>query len=118
MRWPNDARLALWIVPNIEYYQLTPARGTFDAWPRCPHPDILNYGVRDFGNRVGFWRLLEVLDRHKVRATLSLNIACYENFPDIMEACEARRYDVMSHGMYNTDFMFDRSEDGERAYIA
>jgi peptidoglycan/xylan/chitin deacetylase (PgdA/CDA1 family) len=117
MRLPDDARLALWIVPNIEYYQMLPPPGNFDAWSRCPHPDIMNYGVRDFGNRVGFWRLLEVLDRHKVRATLSLNIACYENFPQIMEACEQRQYDVMCHGMYNTDFLFDHSEEGERAYI-
>ncbi|HUB96822.1 MAG TPA: polysaccharide deacetylase, partial [Stellaceae bacterium] len=75
MRLPQGARLALWIVPNIEYYQLSPPPGKFDAWPRCPHPDIMNYGVRDFGNRVGIWRLLDVLDRRKVRATLSLNIA-------------------------------------------
>ena len=118
MRLPQGARLALWIVPNIEYYQLSPPPGKFDAWPRCPHPDIMNYGVRDFGNRVGIWRLLDVLDRRKVRATLSLNIACYEDFPAIMEACEARGYDVMCHGLYNTDYMFDRSEAGERAYIA
>jgi allantoinase len=118
MRLPDGARLALWIVPNIEYYQLMPPKGTFDPWPRCPHPDIMNYGVRDFGNRVGFWRLIEVLDRHKVRATLSLNIACYESFPEIRDACETRGYDVMSHGLCNTDFMFDRSEDEERAYIA
>ena len=116
--WPDNARLALWIVPNIEYYQMQPPVGRFDAWPRCPHPDIMSYGVRDFGNRVGFWRLMDVLDRHKVRATLSLNIACYENFPDIMELCEKRGYDVMCHGLYNTDFMFDRSEDEERAYIS
>ncbi len=117
MRLPGNARLALWIVPNIEVYQLDPPRGRYDPWPRCPRPDIMSYGVKDFGNRIGFWRLLDVLDRHRVRATLSLNIACYENFPDIMEACEQRGYDVMSHGMYNTDFMFDRSEDGERTYI-
>lgn len=118
LRWPDNARLALWIVPNIEYYQIQPPVQKFDPWPRCPHPDIMNYGVRDFGNRVGFWRLIEVLDRHKVRATLSLNIACYENFPEIMEACESRGFDVMCHGLYNTDFMFDRDEAEERAYIA
>lgn len=116
--WPGTARLALWIVPNIEYYRLLPAVGSFDPWPRCPHPDIMNYGVRDYGNRVGFWRLIEVLDRHRVRATLSLNIACYRSFPEIRQACESRGYDVMCHGMYNTDVMFDLTEDQERAYIA
>jgi allantoinase len=118
LKWPGDARLALWIVPNIEYYQYMPQVKNFDPWPRTPHPDVMMYSLRDYGNRVGFWRLLDVLDRHSVRATLSLNIACYENFPEIMEACESRHYDVMSHGMYNTEFMFDMTEDGERAYIA
>ena len=118
LRWPDDARLALWIVPNIEYYQYLPQVRSFDPWPRTPHPDIQMYSLRDYGNRVGFWRLIDVLDRHSVRATLSLNIACYENYPDILEACESRRYDVMSHGLYNTEYMFDLDEDGERAYIA
>jgi allantoinase len=118
LRWPDDARIALWIVPNIEYYQISPMVRSFDPWPRCPHPDILNYGIRDYGNRVGFWRLMELLDRYHVRATLSLNIACYESFPEIMEFCESRAYDVMCHGMHNTDFMFDKSEEGERDYIA
>lgn len=102
LRWPGNARLALWIVPNVEYYQFLPAVKGYDPWPRTPHPDVMMYGLRDYGNRVGFWRMMEILDRHSVRATLSLNIACYENFPEIMEACERRNYDVMSHGMYNT----------------
>lgn len=118
LKWPNDAKLALWIVPNIEYYQYQPRVKTFDPWPRVPHPDIQGYSLRDYGNRVGFWRLIDALDRHAVRATLSLNIACYENCPDILEACESRKYDVMCHGMYNTEYMFDLDEDGERSYIA
>jgi len=118
LRWPGNARLALWIVPNIEYYQYLPSVKSFDPWPRTSHPDVMMYGLRDYGNRIGFWRMMEVLDRHSIRATLSLNIACYENFPEIMEACESRNYDVMSHGMYNTEYMFDMSEDGQRAYIA
>ena len=116
--WPGGARLALWIVPNIEYYQYLPQAKGYNPWPRTPHPDIMMYGLRDYGNRVGFWRLLDALDRHSVRATLSLNIACYENYPDIREACEARVYDVMSHGMYNTEYMFDMTEDEQRDYIA
>lgn len=118
LEWPGNARIALWIVPNIEYYQYCPRVRAFDPWPRTPHPDVMMYSLRDYGNRVGFWRLFEVLDRYSVRATLSLNIACYENFPEIMEACERRNYDVMSHGMYNTEYMFELREAEERAYIA
>ncbi len=119
MQWPNDAQLALWIVPNIEFYEYLPewSAQRRNPYPRCPHPDILNYGLRDYGNRVGFWRMLEVLDRHHVKCTASLNIAIYEHFPEIMRACEERQWDVMSHGMYNTQYSYGLSEDEERASI-
>ncbi len=116
--WPNNARLALWVVPNIEFYeyQPTPLRGR-DPFPRMPHPDVLAYGLRDYGNRVGFWRLLEVLDRYKLRCTNSLNIAVYRHFPEIMQACEERQWDVMCHGLFNTRYFYDLSEEQERAEI-
>src|SRR5690348_3270208 len=108
LRWPNGARLALWIVPNIEFFEYTPSGpfGRRDPYPRGPHPDILTYGLRDYGNRVGFWRMFDLLERFDVKATLSLNVACYERFPEILERCEARRYDVMCHGLYNTNYMY------------
>ncbi|MDB5857183.1 MAG: polysaccharide deacetylase family protein [Ramlibacter sp.] len=118
LRWPNGARLALWIVPNIEHYPFAPLHGAMNPYPRMPHPDVYAYGLRDYGNRVGFWRMLEVLDRHQVKGTLSLNIACYENYPEVRAACEARGYDVMSHGIFNTDHMFDMSSTQQRDYIA
>ncbi len=99
LRLPGDARIALWIVPGASNMPPWPQPRRPDPWPRCPHPDILNYGIRDYGNRVGFWRLMGSRSL-SVQATLSLNIACYASFPDIMEFCEARRYDVMCHGMH------------------
>jgi len=119
LRWPNDARLALWIVPNIEYFEYLPPGpiGQRDPYPRSPHPDILTYGLRDYGNRVGFWRMFETLKQFDVKATLSLNLACYEHFPEILELCESRRYDVMCHGIYNSNYLYDLKEEEERAYI-
>ena len=76
LRWKDDARVALWIAPNIEHYEfLPPVGGRRDPWPRVPHPDIHGYGLRDYGNRVGLWRMLDMLDRHAIRATVSLGIA-------------------------------------------
>src|SRR5206468_3159670 len=58
LRWPNGARIALWVVPNIEHYEYLPKFvRTRDPWPRSPHPDLLGYTQRDYGNRVGLWRL-------------------------------------------------------------
>jgi hypothetical protein len=55
--WPGGARVALWVVPNIEHYEYLPDPVRLrDPWPRTPHPDVLGYGMRDYGNRVGFWR--------------------------------------------------------------
>ena len=55
IKWPNDARVALWISPNIEHYEYTPVNeGVRDPWPRTPYPDVQQFAYRDYGNRVGF----------------------------------------------------------------
>lgn len=62
--------------------------------------------------------MLDVLDRYEIPCTLSLNIAAYERFPEIMAACEERRWDVMCHGYTNTQYMWGLEEDEERTLIA
>ena len=61
IKWPNNARVAFWVAPNIEWYEYTPYEQTHE-------PDIASYSYHDYGNRVGFWRMVEVLDKHKIRA--------------------------------------------------
>ena len=117
IKWPNDARVALWVSPNVEHYEYLPPENKFrDAWPRTPHPDIQSYALRDYGNRVGFWRMLEVLDKHDIRCCVSLNEAVLEHFPEIRDAMVERDYDYMSHGIYNTRYLNGMSEDEERAF--
>ena len=117
--WPDGARVAVWVVPNIEFYEyLPPPHRARDPWPRTPHPDVMNYGLRDYGNRVGLWRLFEVLDRHGIRATVSLNLAAFEHFPEILAACERRNWDYLCHGIYNTRYLYGLSVDEERALVA
>ena len=116
LRWPNGARVALWVVPNIEHYEYLPKFvRTRDPWPRSPHPDVLGYSQRDYGNRVGLWRLFEVTDALGIRCTVSLNMAVLEHFPEILGAMEARGWEYMSHGIYNTRYHLDFSRDEERA---
>jgi len=115
LRWPDEARVALWVAPNIEHYEYLPPVRSRDPWPRSPHPDVLGYGTRDYGNRVGLWRMFDVMDKHDIRCTISLNLSVYEHYPAIMEACEARRWDVMCHGLYNTRYHWNMPEDEERA---
>lgn len=117
--WPNGARVAVWVVPNVEHYEYLPERiGARDPWPRVPHPDVLGYGLRDFGNRVGFWRMTEMTERLGIPLTLSLNLANWVHYPEIFEASKARGWDVMAHGLYNTRYHWGLSEAEERAAIA
>ena len=101
--WPGKAKIALWVAPNIEHYEYTPEtpHGR-DPWPRVPHPDVREFSYRDYGNRVGFWRMLDSMDRYRIRCTVSLNMAVLEHFPEIGRAIVDRPWDIMSHGIYNT----------------
>lgn len=116
LRWPNDARVAVWVVPNIEHYEYLPKYvRTRDPWPRVPHPDVLGYAQRDYGNRVGLWRLFDLTDEFGIRCTVSLSMAVIQHFPAILEGMEKRGWELMSHGIYNTRYHWDFSEQEERA---
>ena len=117
IRWPNGARVALWIAPNVEHYEYLPDHdGVRTAWPRMPIPDVQQYSYRDYGNRVGFWRMTDVLDKHNIRCCVSLNLAVLEHFPEIGQAMIDRNYDFMSHGIYNTRYLNTLSEEEEREF--
>ena len=117
--WPGGARVAFWVSPNVEHYEYRPAPdGKRDPYPRSPHPDIQQYAYYDYGNRVGFWRMLEVLDKYAVRCTVSLNLGVLDHFPEIKAAMIERDWEYMSHGVYNTQYITTLSETEERNFIA
>ena len=115
--WPGGAQLAFWCAPNIEHYELDPpVNPSRTSWPR-PVPDVLHYAWRDYGNRVGIWRMMAAMDRYGVRGSISLNVAVCDHFPDIAAACRERGWEFFSHGIYNTRYTYNMSEDQERAVI-
>jgi peptidoglycan/xylan/chitin deacetylase (PgdA/CDA1 family) len=117
IRWPDGARVAFWVAPNIEFYELNPPRNpSRAAWGR-PAPDVLNYTYRDYGNRAGFWRMFEAMERCGVRGSVSLNVAMCEHHPEIIEACAKAGWEFYSHGTYNTRYLFGLTEEQERAVI-
>ena len=63
----ENARVAFWVAPNMEFFEYLPQS-------RPTQPDIPHYSRMDYGNRVGFWRMLDVLNKHKVRACCCLNL--------------------------------------------
>jgi len=116
---PDGARIAVWICPNFEHYDYLPGPiGVRDPWPRMPHPDILGYGGKDYGNRVGAWRLFEAMDTLGLRCTVSLGLDNFDRYPQMMEACEARGWDYLCHGLSNTRYLWGMGETEERDYIA
>jgi allantoinase len=116
LSWPGNARVAFWVVPNIEFYELDPG-GSGTGWPR-PVPDVLNYSLRDYGNRVGVWRIMDAMDKFGVRGSVSLNAAVCDRLPEIVDACVERSWELMSHGIYNTQSIHGMDEAQVDALIA
>lgn len=115
--WKNDAKLAFWVAPNIEFYELDPPKNPKRTpWSR-PHPDVSGYSMRDYGNRVGHYRMMEVLDKYDVRGTVSLSVAMCQHHPEIIEDGVKRNWEFFSHGIYNTRYCYGMDEAQERAII-
>ncbi len=115
--WPGGARIAVWVAPNIEHYEYDPPPNARRMpWPR-PVPDILGYSWRDYGNRAGFWRMADVMARHGVRGSVSLNVAVCDHYPEIIERCCELGWELFSHGTYNTRYFYGMSEDQQREVI-
>ncbi|MEC7396122.1 MAG: polysaccharide deacetylase, partial [Pseudomonadota bacterium] len=117
LTWPEGKKIAFWVSPNIENYEFQPPLNPHRrAMPR-PLPDVIHYSHRDYGNRSGFWRMLEVMDEYGVRGSVSLNVATLDHHPEVIEECKKRHWEFFSHGIYNTRYLFGMNETQERAYI-
>lgn len=115
--WPGGKKMALWVAPNIEFYEFDPPTNpSRPGWPR-PTPDVVGYSQRDYGNRVGHWRLMELMDRYGLRGSVSLNVAMCDHCPEIVAACVERDWEFFSHGIYNTRYSYNMTEAQERAVI-
>ncbi|MCP8939467.1 polysaccharide deacetylase family protein [Alsobacter sp. SYSU M60028] len=115
--WPNGAKIAVWIAPNIEFYEFQPPPNPMRTpWGR-PLPDVLAYSHRDYGNRSGWWRMMEAMDEAGFRGSVSLNVALCEHHPEIIEACAKRGWEFFSHGIYNTRYTYGMSREEEAAII-
>jgi peptidoglycan/xylan/chitin deacetylase (PgdA/CDA1 family) len=123
LRWPGGAPVALWAVVYLEYWELDPpsdsycAPGIHGTWWRH-YPDYRTYSHREYGNRIGIFRVMDALARHGVRATLAVNAAAAARYPRIIELALERDWDVAAHGTHATRMVTSRlGEDQERAVI-
>jgi peptidoglycan/xylan/chitin deacetylase (PgdA/CDA1 family) len=117
IQWPNGARIAFWVAPNIEYYELDPPTNPYrKPWPQ-PHPAVPGFSIRDYGNRVGHMRQMALLDKYQIRGSISLSTALCDHHPEIIELCRERDWEFFSHGIYNTRYTYGMSESQEREMI-
>ena len=115
--WPEGKRLAVYLGLNLECFAFGEGLGA-ELAPGGPQPDVLNYAWRDWGNRVGAWRIRDLLDGFGLPASVLVNSNLYRDCPGLIEAFRARGDEIVAHGRTNAERQGDRDEAGERALIA
>ena len=115
--WPGGKRLAFYVITNIEYFAFGAGDVALDnAVPNAP-PTQRNYAWRDYGNRVGIWRLLKLFDELRMPAAHNVNSLIYEHHPDVMQAIRERGDEVVGHGRTNSELIAKRWEHDEAEII-
>ncbi|RUR77431.1 polysaccharide deacetylase [Chlorogloeopsis fritschii PCC 6912] len=101
LKLPNQARVAVWVVMNVEHFTFGKL-GTAIQPHLNSYPEIANYGWRDYGNRVGIWRLFDLFAELEIPVTAAVNGEICQLYPEIIEAIQKYGWDVMAHGINNS----------------
>ena len=113
--WPGGKRLAVYLALNLEWFSFGEGLGA-ELAPGGPPPDVLNYAWRDYGNRVGVFRLAELFAELNLPVSLLVNGNMYEHAPQAVAAFPGA--DTVAHGRSNSERQGTLSEADERALIA
>jgi peptidoglycan/xylan/chitin deacetylase (PgdA/CDA1 family) len=99
--WPNQARVALWVVPALEWFPLNMAGVPFKppGAMQTAYPDLRHYTLRDYGNRVGIFRIMKALEKHGIRPTVAVNAAVAVRYPSLIKECTQRGWEIMANGL-------------------
>src|SRR6266481_4069060 len=102
-KWPGNNTLAIWFAPNVEVWHYDSASGVgITPNPTNHVPDVFNYAWREYGMRVGLWRIADVFDEAGVKATVALNSQVCDVFPKAVDEMKKRGWEFMGHGITNT----------------
>ena len=115
--WPGGKRLAVYLGLNLETFDFGEGLGAKLA-PALGEPDVLNYSWRDWGNRVGAWRLLDLFEEAQFPASVLVNSALYDEAPDLIAAYSRRGDEIVGHGRTNSERQGAFGEAEERKLIA
>lgn len=124
LRWPEQARLALCVVVNLEHLEWAPPEGSFEArrlaggLGRLPAPDYARLTHREYGHRVGIFRVLDVLEKHDIPVTIAMDALTAEHYPYLVRHCLDRGAEMIGHGISVSRMITGRmTEEEEREYI-
>ena len=124
LAWPRNARVASFVLLHLEYWELLPDETSYKD-PRYVGeygsfvPDYRTWTQREYGNRIGIFRVLDVLDRYQIRAGVAVNALAAERYPFLIEQFKKRKYEFIAHGhSANRMITSKMSEAEEKAEIA
>jgi allantoinase len=117
LKWPNNARVAFYVGVNIEHFEVDKPSTSIFGGTSMLAPDPLNYGWREYGVRVGIWRMMEALDKYRMRASVLLNADCCKRYPQIIEAGKERNWAWLAHGRNNSTLQSGMNVEAERKYL-
>jgi peptidoglycan/xylan/chitin deacetylase (PgdA/CDA1 family) len=115
-RWPNGTGLAVYVAVGVEEYNFGEGL-TEDILPGASKPDLVNTSWRDYGNRVGAFRLFECLAASGIRPAVLLNTAIYDHAPAVIAAARAVGAEFVAHGITNSDSLAAMTRTEEIAYL-
>lgn len=119
--WPSGVSVAVAVVVSLEWFPILPNDAPFRAPGHMvtPYPDYRHYTSRDYGTRVGFYRLLDAFDRVGARVSVATNAAIAERYPSIIADIRAAGHEIVAHSTdMNGTIASGLAEDDERALIA
>jgi peptidoglycan/xylan/chitin deacetylase (PgdA/CDA1 family) len=114
--WPDGKRLAFHISLNLEVFSFNTGLGVSYS-PGLPHPNSYNWAWREYGNRVGVWRLIRMFDELRLPVSVLLNSELYDHCPEVVKAFRERGDEMVGHGRTNSEHQNDFDEAGETALI-
>jgi allantoinase len=120
VQWPNQAKIALWISVALEFFPLNQQGQPFKlpGGMVTPYPDLRHYTLRDYGNRVGVYRLLRLFDKLGLRVSWAINSRVAERYPSLLHTVVERGDEVVGHGVdMDHPHYGGQSVDEERALI-
>ena len=125
LRWPNDAKVAVCVIVTLEHMEWTPPPGTYQnpvlsgGYGASPFPDVTRWSHREYGHRVGIFRLLEALQKHGLKPTVAMDVLTAQNYPFLVRHCQNLGCEIIGHGMSVSRLITSNmSEPEERQYIA